>query len=322
MFVLASLLSARRYGSDRLKALYSSENNVVARILRGAKSVSIEDVRSLAALECGMNCGSLVHGSESTNFEVLLLAAGLSLKEYWGLFMTVHPLCVKQISSDALVLQIVTQSLTLLRDHSKYELAPLEIAGALQALVPLFSKRPKVIKHAFENGVYDIIMCSIRACGDHPKDYLRGEYSSIADSAIRVAYNHIRVPDAELTAQIKAAWLSSGFVSELVAILRAYEEQGVDSVQDTSTNLIFGVTNALKYVAAEPSCRELLRGAVPALQFTAKYDKLLFPSSGHTSAASCLMICASVFGREEGDSFEFTQSHVDSMYVSRSIYEA
>ena len=297
-------LYAAIWGDGRVAALYNSPHNAVARALE--TTLTPEDALTMAALEAG--CGfvaSTQRGGASTCCEALLTAAGLSVPEFWALF-TMHPLGTKRLASDALPKQLITLALELLRSP-EHELAPAVAAGLFQSMIQSVSGRPASQQHAQDSGLCEVTVAHMRANG-RPEEYIRisSKVATVVSRAICANYN-IRVDTNS------GKLLASGLFDESIAILQAFEARGVEAVGDTNADVIYGAVNIILKMCSEPSCRSKIRSAASALKFAIDNDLLILPSTGHGSAACATQICASMFGRDAGGGFTFTQAHVDAM---------
>jgi hypothetical protein len=297
-------LFAAMCGDGRLAALYSSTSNPVAVALAKSQLTS-DDALTMAALDASVTLACDRHGGASSCFEAMIIAAGLSVPEYWAVFKA-HPLGTKRLTSDALPNQLITLAIEMLRSPER-ELPQAVAAGLFQMLVLAFSGRPTSQQHALDSGLCEVSVAYMRAAG-RPEHYISisGGVSCLVARVLCANFN-IRVDTR------KERWVSSGLLDELIAILQAFEARGVEAVGDTCMGVVFGTLILLCKLCREPSCRPKIRGLASALKFAIDNDLLNFPLTGASSAGYATQVCAAMFGREEGGGFTFSQAHVDAM---------
>ena len=88
-----------------------------------------------------------------------------------------------------------------------------------------------------------------------------------------------------------AACVKSGLFDLCLEAIRAVAAAGVDGLQDTLHNVLYGVLSLVRACRAQPGCESKIRSAAHALDFCLMHDLDLVQEIGGTTAATAAQIC-------------------------------
>ena len=111
------------------------------------------------------------------------------------------------------------------------------------------------------------------------------------------------------------ALAASGLVEQVLGILVAFEQGGVENVENTSVGIILHSLGSLKASQSHPSCVAALRRIGSSIAFAMEHSLAFCESLGYTTGASAVTLCCRCFGRDEAGTtgFSFTEQHVEQL---------
>jgi hypothetical protein len=112
----------------------------------------------------------------------------------------------------------------------------------------------------------------------------------------------------------KVQTVASGLFDISIDAVREFEARGVAGVEDTDYFGIYRALDVIKTCMDQPGCEAKVRGVASGLAFCLDHNLESAGDMGLSSGANAAMVCASCFGRDEGESqFSFAQKHVDDL---------
>ena len=112
----------------------------------------------------------------------------------------------------------------------------------------------------------------------------------------------------------KKETVSSGLFDLCIDAVREFERRGVAGVADTEFYGIYRALDVIKTCMDQPGCEAKVRGVASGLRFCLEHSVDDDNDMGLSSSGNAAMVCAGMFGRDEGGSqFSFTQEHVDDL---------
>jgi hypothetical protein len=217
-------------------------------------------------------------------------AAGITCRQWVGLWIGGEPIVSqkKQPEDD-----VPTAMLTLLLELLKAnELPELAIAGAWTGVFYCLTGRPSVGPVALKHGAVETVVGHLKAIGS-PADWVsisRGK-AGRASGAVRSMTDMCKHFAGEASRPDLAACVASGLFDLCMEAILAVAAAGVDGLQDTLHNVLYGVLSLVRACRAQPGCESKIRSAAHALDFCLMHDLDLVQEIGGTTAATAAQIC-------------------------------
>jgi hypothetical protein len=222
---------------------------------------------------------------------------------------TANPLTGKEHLTDSVPLKMLELCLELARTPE--ELPAGALVGVWWALDQCCEIRPAAGKRGLELGLVELAVAQLRALGTPAERLSSGPAAGIITNVVRVLVNN---QPAETAQAIHSAWVSSGYFDECLATMAAFEQRGVEHLQDTSSTVLYNSISVMGKCAKVTGCEEKIRGVASALGFVQDHSLVFAAGIGVTTGASATQLICTLWGREEaGSAFAFTQAHVDSL---------
>jgi hypothetical protein len=271
------------YGGGRIAALWNAQANVVNEALRKpAADLTLADARSYASSQ------AIWAPAEVRSFGSLLEAAGFSVMEHLGMWMTSEPLA-KKMPSDAVPTRMLMLLVELLKSG---ELPELAIGGAWAALQGCPIARSSVGLAAVECGMIELAAAHLNAIGS-PADWLSisrgkagraGRLLDAVDQVRKVCAGQAVRPDLEVC-------VSSGFFDLCVEAVAAFAAAGEAGLEDTNVLALYMALSAVRDCRAQPGCEPKIRSVASALGFCLEHDLDFMKELGGTTGGNATQIC-------------------------------
>jgi hypothetical protein len=248
------------------------------------------------------------------SFAETTAAAGLDELAAFMALMEKTPYFAARAPTDARNMRLVELALEILRGPP---LPELEAAAVWCLICMCMMTRPAVCAMAVEAGVLELGMAALNASSAAEWTSWRGAAGAQAGMVWRVlcdpVLGGISVGPAALTELV----LGCGAVAAAVDVLRAYERRGAARAGEANVMVVVHALLLLQSLdlsaAAAAPVVALLRGIPGALRFALEHELNHLVAAGLTAGSVCAMLCALVFGKEEGGGgFRFTPALVDA----------
>jgi hypothetical protein len=238
-------------------------------------------------------------------------AVGLTDLEWYTLYVRRGILGKEHLPTDEVPLKLSSLLVELLR--APEQLPPWALGGVWELLDNLILHRTVAGKRAFELGILELAVAQLRAIGS-PAERLTKRPADVVTWLTNCMRELARGQPAETAQAITLARASSGYFDECVAMLTAFEQHGVEHVQDTNASGLYNAISVIGKCTKVPGCEVKLRGVASALGFAQGHSLAFASETGTTSGGAATQIICTLWGREEeGSAFTFTQAHVDSL---------
>eukprot|EP01046_Picozoa_sp_COSAG06_P006602 COSAG06_NODE_312_length_17767_cov_17.644895_5_plen_374_part_00 len=272
------------YGEGVYERLWNADSVLNTALRQPADQLTRADAVSCA---CSMaNAGS----SSAKSLTKLWDAAGLTVLELIGLFMTSDPIVSKKKQPED---DVPTKMLTLLLELLKAnELPELAIGGAWQGFNHCVTGRPSLGPVALEHGAVELAVTQLKAIGS-PADWVSisrskaGRGSPVLQGIAEVT----KLFAGEVSRPDLAACIASGLFDLCIEAIKAVAAVGVDGLQDTHHTVLYFTLSIVRACRAQPGCEGKTRGAADALAFCLINDLDFIVDIGATTASTAAQIC-------------------------------
>ena len=218
-------------------------------------------------------------------------------------------LCTIRCPDDERNLALAPLMLELLKEPEK--LPQFALVGCIWQLACLPAGRPKVALKLLEHDAVSVHMSVLRRVPPREQistaGFSRGGHGEVYH-AMRDLLEPAQIGGADLTKTL----LQCGFIDQLVAALSVVEKVGAEN---SNGDVVFFLLWLLKLLDGEAleEIEEKLRAAKPALRFLTDAPITSMTEFGWTSSAFTKLIAANLFGKDEGNAFNFVQTDVDDI---------
>eukprot|EP01046_Picozoa_sp_COSAG06_P009431 COSAG06_NODE_493_length_15060_cov_50.594546_14_plen_563_part_00 len=217
-------------------------------------------------------------------------AAGLTVLEFLGLWMSAEPIASKKkLPKDDVPTKMVTLLLELLRSN---ELPELAIGGAVTGVFYCLTGRPSIGPVALKHGVVELVVEHLKAIGS-PADWVsisRGKAGRAYKAVCSIA-EMCKHFSGEVSRPDLAACVASELFDLCLEAITAVAAAGVDGLQDTHHGALYYALSVVRICRAQPGCEDKIRSAAAALAFCLMNDLDFVVDIGVTTGAVAAQIC-------------------------------
>jgi hypothetical protein len=271
------------FGDGGIERLWNSDSVLYVALRKPATQLTRADAVSYACSH-SYEPVSFARGCTSP-----FAAAGLTVMQWFGLFMTEPIVSKKKMPEDDVPMKMMTLLLELLKSN---ELPELAIGGAWNAIHYCLTARLSVASVSLECGLSELAVSHLNAIG-RPADWIsiscgkagraHAVLVTISDVAKCFAGQEAR-PDL-------AASVASGMFDLCLEAVSAFAAAGVDGLRDTHHCSLYQAMAVVRNTRAQPGCEDKIRGVAGSLGFCLMNGLEYMQELGITTAAAAASIC-------------------------------
>jgi hypothetical protein len=311
-----------------LQAWAAPRSALAALVAKAPAELTREDV-TLAACDALPDCAKWAQG-----FTAICAELGLDQTARFMAWMESNPHTTARLPADDKNLRFLELALDACR--APEDLSGLERAGLWWLMFCIICQRPAVCAAALAAGVLEVMISTLRTSS--PDDWLGWQTATglqagaiftllcqftlsvrTAPSSLSRVRSCLTEPRGAQTpgADLIERFIDCGAVEACVAALRAFELRGAGRAGEANVMVVVHALITIQPLdltapEAAPVVRQL-REAPSALRFTMAHPLRHVSALGHDSAPYCGMLCAVVFGKEEGGGFDFARGTIDDI---------
>jgi hypothetical protein len=272
------------FGEGGYERLWNADSVLNAALRQPAAEVTRADARSYACLYAYEPI------TATRGYTKPWGAAGLTAREFFGLWMSAEPIVSKKkLPEDDVPTKMATLLLELLKEN---ELPELAIGGAWTGVMCCIIGRPSIGPVALKHGVVELAVEHLKAIGS-PADWVsitRGK-AGRASKLLQCIIETCKALSGEVSRPDLAACVKSGLFDLCLDAIRAVAAAGVDGLQDTHHYALYSALSMLRICRAQPGCEDKIRSAAAALAFCLMNDLDCLADIGYTTGATAAQIC-------------------------------